>query len=339
MQGCSLQKRKIPPLMIVKLFVKDARLRPFWRLGVYAIAVVFLSALLLAVYYAARGKTFDAARSWSDDIATELVTAIAVLIVSIFLRRTLDRRSIASLGFALRGPWLRLLGMGVLFGAGMQTIANAIEWATGSAHLTAHGSLAGDVRLVVIAAGILLAEAFLEEMSFRGYVLQNLWEEWGIVPAIVLSSVAFAWLHVINPHAHEQIALTFSGLLAFAFWASMSLLWTKSLWLALGAHMAWNLFEGPVFGLPVSGLAMPVHTVLVQSITGPVWLTGGAFGPEAGVSSLVALLAGFTVLRALYIKGAFAAASDTREAYAVGATDKQRSGAGGPTSRSSTTPP
>jgi len=107
-----------------------------------------------------------------------------------------------------------------------------------------------------------------------------------------------------------------AGLVAFALWACMSLLWTGSLWLALGAHLAWNVFEGPFFGLPVSGVVIPSPSVLEVSVRGQPWLTGGAFGPEAGLSSLVALVLGFAVLWTLRVRGAFAGAADTSEAYA-----------------------
>jgi hypothetical protein len=46
-------------------------------------------------------------------------------------------------------------------------------------------------------------------------------------------------------------------------------------------HWAWNLFEGPVYGTPVSGVDLP-H-LFNADVHGPVIWTGGAFGPEAGL--------------------------------------------------------
>jgi membrane protease YdiL (CAAX protease family) len=302
--------------MIGKLFIKDDRLRPPWRVIIYAITVVFVAAVLYDIYDYVTREPYTPQITFSEMIAGEVITAVAVLFVSFFFRHYIDRRSVASLGFALRGPWLRLLGLGILFGAGMQTVANATLWLSGSSHVSGHASLTNDLNLIAVAGVVLLAGALLEELSFRGYVLQNLWEEWGLVPAIVISSLAFAALHLSNPHWREQLVLTLAGLLAFGLWACMSLVWTKSLWLALGAHLAWNLFEGPVYGLPLSGVVMPVPTVFTQSVSGPQWLTGGSFGPEAGLSSLIGLAIGFVVLRALFIKGAFANVFDASEYYA-----------------------
>ena len=302
--------------MISKLFVKNARVRPIWRVIIYAILVTAAAVLLAATFDAFFGQLHEEQLSLGVIVETEVAAAIAVLVVTILLRRYFDRRSVASLGFAARGPWVRLFCLGILFGAGMQAVVNVILWASGSARVIGHASLASDVRLIPVAIAILIPAAFVEEMSFRGYILQNLWEDWGLVPAVIVSSIAFAPLHIFNPHWRERLLLTLAGLVTFALWACMSLVWTKSLWLALGAHMAWNLFEGPVFGLPLSGLVMPARTVVAQSVSGPQWLTGGSFGPESGVSSLAALIVGFLVLRALYRNGAFADAADTREEYA-----------------------
>ncbi len=311
--------------MLAKLFLKDDRLRPVLRVLVFVLLTLVVAVVLWLVLDGLRGQQYTAQLSFGDLATGEFAGAIAVVLVAVLMRRYVDRRSVASLGFAPRGPWLRLFGWGILFGAGMQAIALAVETVSGCAHVTALGGLAGDAKLIAVTAAVFFAGALFEELSMRGYVLQNLWEEWGLVPAVVLTSVTFAAVHLSNPHSHDQEALTVSGLVAFALWACVSLLWTRSLWLALGAHMAWNVFEGPVFGLPVSGVSMPAQTVLVESVHGPQWLTGGAFGPEAGVSSLVALLAGFMVLRALHRRNAFADTVDTREAYA-----RPASGSSGP---------
>lgn len=298
------------------IFIKDARLRPLWRAIVYSVAVPVGAVLLFELYRFITGQLPSGALTLSDVFGGEVVTAISALLVALVLRRYVDRRSIASLGIAPRGPWLQLFSLGVLFGAGMQAVAFVVLVAVGAAHVVGHASPASDVRALAPTVAFFFAAAFLEEMSFRGYLLQNFWEEWGIVPAVLVTSFAFALVHGSNPHAREQTLLTLAGLLVFALWVCMSVVWTKSLWPALGAHLAWNVVEGPILGLPVSGVIMPLPTVLRESVSGPAWLTGGAFGPEAGASSLVAMATGFAALWWLYAKGSFARVADTREAYA-----------------------
>jgi hypothetical protein len=64
---------------------------------------------------------------------------------------------------------------------------------------------------------------------------------------------------------------------------------TRNLWLAVGIHMGWNFTEGSIFGAEVSG-TKEAHSLLSAPRTGPELLTGGAFGPEASILSLVACL-------------------------------------------------
>ena len=64
---------------------------------------------------------------------------------------------------------------------------------------------------------------------------------------------------------------------------------TRSLWLAIGMHWAWNFFEGPLFGTPVSGYPRyaNLNPLLTSTTIGPEQWTGGAFGPEGGLFSVI----------------------------------------------------
>ena len=59
---------------------------------------------------------------------------------------------------------------------------------------------------------------------------------------------------------------------------------TRSLWMPMGLHAAWNFTQGPVLGVPVSGNA--THGILQARLTGPTILSGGAFGLEASMIAI-----------------------------------------------------
>ena len=84
----------------------------------------------------------------------------------------------------------------------------------------------------------------------------------------------------------------FGVLAALAYWA------TGRLWMPIGMHAAWNLFEGPVFGFLVSGIK--VGGLFLLKDNGPEWVTGGRFGPEAGLLTIVPLL---IMIGAVYLWG------------------------------------
>jgi membrane protease YdiL (CAAX protease family) len=139
----------------------------------------------------------------------------------------------------------------------------------------------------------LLPAAAFEELLFRG-VLFRLLAEWsGTWIALGASAVLFGAAHLLNPgvtwFSTTAIAVEAGILLGAAFIA------TRSLWFPIALHFAWNFFEGPVYGTQLSGITIG-HPAVTAAMSGPIWLTGGAFGPEAGVPAVVTCTAAAVAL-------------------------------------------
>ncbi|RPI30604.1 MAG: CPBP family intramembrane metalloprotease [Actinomycetota bacterium] len=134
-----------------------------------------------------------------------------------------------------------------------------------------------------------------EEIVFRGIVLRISEERLGTWLALLLSSLWFGLVHMDNPNAGlwEGLAIAvFAGPLLGACYLA-----TRRLWLAIGAHALWNLAEGGIFGTTVSGYEVP--GILVSRMSGPEWLSGGAFGPEASWVTLGVTLTASAILLAI----------------------------------------
>ena len=108
---------------------------------------------------------------------------------------------------------------------------------------------------------------------------------------MLISSCVFALLHAFNPNSSPAAVFL---LIASGLFLACGYLRTRQLWLPIGLHIGWNFFEGPVFGFAVSGTSP--FTLISQTPTGPELLTGGAFGPEAGLIVLPALLVGVALI-------------------------------------------
>ena len=69
---------------------------------------------------------------------------------------------------------------------------------------------------------------------------------------------------------------------------------TKALWFPIGLHFTWNLMQGTIFSLEVSGIESTglFHVLL----TGPDYITGGKFGPEGGLIVTVLTLLAFVAV-------------------------------------------
>jgi membrane protease YdiL (CAAX protease family) len=131
--------------------------------------------------------------------------------------------------------------------------------------------------------------AAAEEAAFRGYPFQALVQGIGAWPAAVLTSALFAWAHADNP---EVTAVAVANIFLAGVMLAVAYLKTRSLWFATGVHVGWNWAMQSLLGFPVSGLNefdTPLYDVREL---GPDVVTGGPFGPEAGVAATLAILAG-----------------------------------------------
>ena len=61
---------------------------------------------------------------------------------------------------------------------------------------------------------------------------------------------------------------------------------SRSLWLPMGLHAAWNFAQGEIYDIPVSG--NPVHGIVQAKLGGAPLLTGNGFGLEASLTAIVA---------------------------------------------------
>jgi len=140
------------------------------------------------------------------------------------------------------------------------------------------GFLPTTISLVILLAGVIQ-----EEFVFRGLIFRKLEYSFGSWIALVVSAILFGVIHLLTPNA------TLVGVIAIMLTAGVLIaaiyIRTRSLWWAMGVHLGWNFFEGPVFGTQLSGHALPGFFSSV--ITGPVAWAGGSFGPEAGLASIL----------------------------------------------------
>jgi len=125
--------------------------------------------------------------------------------------------------------------------------------------------------------------AFLEEILFRGILFRWLEEFAGSFVALVLTAAMFGASHLMNPNATPVaafgIAIEAGVLLGGAY------MLTRSLWLPIGLHAAWNFTQGEIFDVPVSGL--DEHGLVQAKLSGPALLSGGGFGLEASLFAMV----------------------------------------------------
>ena len=192
-----------------------------------------------------------------------------------------------------RALW-RPLFLGLSIGAGGIALVVLGMMGSGCLHLT-WGSIITSGHVSLAGVGFLIVSSFLgplaEEIESRGYLFQNVSRGWGSAVAMIVTALVFAARHLQNPNVSIlgiiNITLVSIGL-------TLGMLRLRSLWCAIGWHIAWNFSLLFVFGLANSGYSpesfgLVGASLFSSTLSGQTWLTGGAFGPEGSVVTTVVI--------------------------------------------------
>jgi uncharacterized protein len=262
---------------------------PLTRIIIAIVAVVCAFVLEAALFqqlgqrYGIRGQAWYAYLSGAVMIAT-------VCLVYCGYVRIFERRAVTELA---PGPALREFGMGAAIGFGLLSATIGCLWLAGCYHVEGVGRIPSATLLVAMG----LLPGFFEEIIMRGIVFRISEESLGTWLALAISALLFGGLHLINPNATWFAALFIAVEAGILLGAAYIV--TRRLWLPIGMHFAWNITQGAIFGVAVSGQA--VNGLLRSTLSGPELLSGGAFGAEASVLCVLVCtsMALFLIVRAV----------------------------------------
>lgn len=145
----------------------------------------------------------------------------------------------------------------------------------------------GWLRTAGWAMWLLAPAALWEELLFRGYLWRVAEDAAGRWVALWSTSVAFGVVHMMNPGA---TLLTLAVVVLAGVCLGLIRDVTQSLPAAWLAHLAWNWGMAAVAHAPVSGLPFDAPGWRLEPV-GPIWWSGGAWGPEGGLGAFLVLLA------------------------------------------------
>jgi membrane protease YdiL (CAAX protease family) len=199
----------------------------------------------------------------------------------VVFRRLVDRKSIQSLGFEWDHHRQHAL-TGLLVSVFILCSGTLVLQATGYLHFIELAFYPKDLMLYIL---VMLLIAVSEETVVRGYILNNLLESFPKWISLLISAGLFAALHWFNPGFSwlSMVGIFIGGLLL-----GLNYIYTKNLWFGIFLHFGWNFLQGPLLGYEVSGYE--TDSLLVQSLNGPRWLTGGTFGFESSLLSSLLII-------------------------------------------------
>lgn len=239
--------------------------------------IVVLGGLVLYLMAWTEGRIEAFKDSPVIGVLIALFMALVVIAAYVAWGRLVERREVTELSLPGAGrEWTvgGMLGFGLYAGCVLLLMLFGMFQVEG----------VNPISYMIPAAAMAIKSSVFEELLFRGVLFRSVEGMAGSWIAIIVSSLVFGILHLINPDATVAgaiyIAIEAGLLLAAAY------LVTRRLWMAIGYHMVWNYVQSAVFSGIVSGsVALP--GLLQVRIDGPRFYTGGSFGMEQSVFALV----------------------------------------------------
>jgi membrane protease YdiL (CAAX protease family) len=221
-------------------------------------------------------------------IPAALITIVASIAAYKLIIRHMGRHPRDDLSWTNKSA--RELSLGLLAGFVIMALAVGVAAVLGVYQITGPGD---GSQLIAELLGTAILAGVWEEILFRGILFRWIEEFGGSWLALLLTSAFFGAAHLGNPNATSFAALCIAVEAGLLLGAAYML--TRSLWLPMGLHAAWNFTQGEIFDVPVSGL--DEHGLVTAQMSGPPLLSGNGFGLEASVIGLtVATAAGLWFL-------------------------------------------
>ncbi|MBL0142914.1 MAG: CPBP family intramembrane metalloprotease [Betaproteobacteria bacterium] len=222
-----------------------------------------------------------------------LVAALACAMGYWAYANRVERREVNELGGSgALAEWTRGAGLGVVLG--LLTLAPL--GGLGVYRIEGYGDAFPLLKQI---PEMLLVSVF-EELLIRGVIFRIAEHAWGSWRALMLSTLVFVVAHLPGDISVMGVLVTAAASLAFTAAYQLS----QRLWLPIGMHFAWNYLFSAVFSVPVSGHA--AEGWLHGAMSGPAWLSGGAYGVEASASALLVWsLASALLLHRAHVRGRF----------------------------------
>ena len=196
-----------------------------------------------------------------------------------------DKRTVTE--FAAKGVAKNLI-IGASIGFVLQSLTILVMYLNGNYSVVNINPFS----FILIPFALMFTVAIIEEILIRGIIFRIMEEKLGSYIALTISSLLFGALHLANPHGTliSGICITTAGFLMGA-----AFIYSRSLWMPIALHFAWNFTQSGIFGAITSGNEK-TKSLLEAKIQGPEFITGGAFGPEGSIQAIAFCALGTLIL-------------------------------------------
>lgn len=224
-----------------------------------------------------------------------LYSTIIPIIIFVAYLLLVERRNLFSIGFG-KPHAIKDYMIGYFVGVLMFSMVILTLFLTHN--LTYEGFQKGSLGIILLFFGGFLIQGMSEEVIMRGYLLNSIGARHNLVIAILINSILFGVLHLLNPNVSF---LSILNIILFGVFASIYALQFNNIWGVGALHSAWNFVQGNIYGLEVSGLNIDASIWRFKA-SGNELMNGGAFGPEGGIVTTFVLIISTIIVYQLKLK-------------------------------------
>ena len=171
---------------------------------------------------------------------------------------------------------------GLVIGFAMLSATVGIMYATGQITFAGFNLNMSGIGVFLLNLLMWIPQGASEEIMFRGYMIPAFANRYKRVVAVAVSSILFSAFHSLNK-GYTPLASVNLALIAVLF--ALIYFLTDDIWMTSAIHTAWNLTQGNIYGLQVSGNNAANSVIMtVYDKNYSALITGGDFGPEGGLA-------------------------------------------------------
>jgi membrane protease YdiL (CAAX protease family) len=253
-------------------------------LGILVCFITFIIAQQLT------GKILDLTSLNKDyrNLIKGIIASTVVISTYIYFFKKYEKREIKE--FSSKGI-VKYIIVGTLIGAILQCLTILVIYFNDGFEIVSINPISN----IIIPLTIAFTIAIFEEILIRGILFRILEEKLGSTISLLISAIIFGALHMANPNSTliSGLCVVMAGLLLGAAYIC-----TRNLWFPIAIHFAWNFMQSGFFGAITSGNEKTT-SLLTTKITGSQLITGGEFGPEGAIQSIILCLFAAIILMQL----------------------------------------
>jgi len=232
-------------------------------------------------------RIFNEATSGNMYVIAMLFSTAGIIIITLLFCKLIQKRKMTSLGYVKKDMVKEyLIGMGggfIFFSA-----AVLICVVTGTMKFNGFSENFSLGIFFLFLLGYMV-QGMSEEVLCRGYFMVSMSRRYPVAAGILANSLVFASLHLANSGIS---ILAFINLTLFGVFASLYFLKRGSIWGVAAFHSVWNLVQGNVYGVLVSGISSDCSIFSTTMVEGKELVNGGTFGLEGGIAVTIVFVVG-----------------------------------------------